>query len=131
MLSEFRFMKWVKFFERNYIVKYMIFFASFCWFWDFLPKNLKLMNSKYEIFNHIFFWSKFCFLRTILEHFSQYIMPPSPPLPPPSYLKEILLPHVRKLVGSLLITSEGYCHAKTILQAKFGKLTVVANAHYL
>ena len=46
-----------------------------------------------------------------------------------SYLKEFLLPHVRKLVDSLPFTSEGYSRAKTILQAKFGKPTVVANAH--
>ena len=46
-----------------------------------------------------------------------------------SYLKEFLLPHVCKLVDSLPFTSEGYSHAKAILQAKFGKPTVVANAH--
>ena len=46
-----------------------------------------------------------------------------------SYLKEFLLPHVRKLVDSLPFTSEGYSHAKAILQAKFGKPTVVANSH--
>ena len=46
-----------------------------------------------------------------------------------SYLKEFLLPHVRKLVDSLPFTSEGYSRAKAILQAKFGKPTVVANAH--
>ena len=46
-----------------------------------------------------------------------------------SYLKEFLLPHVRKLVDSLPFTSAGYSRAKAILQAKFGKPTVVANAH--
>ena len=46
-----------------------------------------------------------------------------------SYLKEFLLAHVRKLVDSLPFTSEGYSHAKAILQAKFGKPTVVANSH--
>ena len=46
-----------------------------------------------------------------------------------SYLKEFLLPHVRKLVDSLPFSSEGYSRTKTILQVKFGKPTVVANAH--
>ena len=46
-----------------------------------------------------------------------------------SYLKEFLLPHVRKLVDSLPFTSEGYSRAKAILQTKLGKPTVVANAH--
>ena len=46
-----------------------------------------------------------------------------------SYLKEFLLPHVCKLVDSLPFTSEGYSCAKAILQAKFGKPTVVANTH--
>ena len=46
-----------------------------------------------------------------------------------SYLKEFLLPHVCKLVDSLPFTCEGYSHAKAILQAKFGKPTVVPNAH--
>ena len=36
MLSELRFVKWVRFFERNCIVKWEIFFASFCWPWDFV-----------------------------------------------------------------------------------------------
>ena len=42
-----------------------------------------------------------------------------------SYLKEFLLPHVRRLVNSLPFTSEGYSRAK----AKFDKPTVVANTH--
>ena len=46
-----------------------------------------------------------------------------------SYLKEFLLPHDRKLVDSLPFTSEGSSRAKAILQGKFGKPTVVANAH--
>ena len=37
-----RFIKRVMFFEWNCIVKWVIFFASFCWLWDFLLKNLKL-----------------------------------------------------------------------------------------
>ena len=44
-------------------------------------------------------------------------------------MKEFLLLRVRKLVDSLPITSEGYSRVKAILQAKFGKPTVVANAH--
>ena len=46
-----------------------------------------------------------------------------------SYLKEFLLPYVRKLVDSLPFLSEGYSRAKAVLQANFGKPTVVANAH--
>ena len=46
-----------------------------------------------------------------------------------SYLKEFLFPEFRKLVDSLPFTSEGYSRAKAILQAKYGKPTVVANAH--
>ena len=39
MSSELRFLKWVRFFERNCIVKWVIFLASFCWFWGFLLEN--------------------------------------------------------------------------------------------
>ena len=45
MLSELRFVKWVRFFERNCNVKWMIFFASFCCIWDFLPKILNLVDK--------------------------------------------------------------------------------------
>ena len=48
MSSELRFGKWVKYFERNCIVKWVIFFARFCWFWDFLLDNLKIKK--------IFWW---------------------------------------------------------------------------
>ena len=41
MLSELRFVKWLRFFEQNCIVKRVIFFVSFCWPWDFLQENLK------------------------------------------------------------------------------------------
>ena len=34
-----------RFFERNFIVKWVISFASFCWLWDFLPKSLKLIDK--------------------------------------------------------------------------------------
>ena len=40
-----RFIKWVRFFERNCIVKWVIFLGSFCWLWDFLLKNLKLKKK--------------------------------------------------------------------------------------
>ena len=35
---ELRFVKWVRFFERNCIVKLVIFFGSFCWLWLFLNR---------------------------------------------------------------------------------------------
>ena len=34
LLNEMRFVKWVRFFEQNCIVKWVIFIASFCWLWD-------------------------------------------------------------------------------------------------
>ena len=37
-----------------------------------------------------------------------------------SYLKELLIPRVRKLIDGLPITSEGYSRAKSILLGKFG-----------
>ena len=46
-----------------------------------------------------------------------------------SYLKAFLIPHVHKLVDTLPFLSEGYSCAKAILQAKFGKPTVVANPY--
>ena len=45
MLSELRFVKWVRLLERNCIIKWVICFASFCWLWDFLPENLKLLDK--------------------------------------------------------------------------------------
>ena len=41
--------KWVRFFARNYIVKWMISFASFCWLWDFLLQNLKLKRNSDDV----------------------------------------------------------------------------------
>ena len=41
MSNELRFVKWVRFFERNCIVKWMIFFASFYCLWDFLLEHLE------------------------------------------------------------------------------------------
>ena len=40
--GELRFAKWMRFFERNCIVKCVVFFAGFCWLWDFLLENMKL-----------------------------------------------------------------------------------------
>ena len=102
MSSELRFVKWVRFFERNYIVKWVIFFASFCWLWDFLLENQKIKkssgnahwsvwtiikkscipenktifppkkNSKYEILNHLYFRPNFVFKGTVLGHFVKF-----------------------------------------------------------
>ena len=93
--------KWVevrKIVERNCIVKRVIFFASFCWLWDFLLENLKLRkknsdgvnwnvwrniktlyarifskktNSKYEILNHSYFGPVFILGEFALGRFSQ------------------------------------------------------------
>ena len=35
----------MRFFERSYIVKWVIFFASFCCLWDFLLENQKLTKN--------------------------------------------------------------------------------------
>ena len=45
MLSEFRFVKRVRFFEGNCVVKWAIISASFCWLWDVLQENLKLKDK--------------------------------------------------------------------------------------
>ena len=88
--------KWVEIhkmsevFERNCIVKWKIFFGSFCWLWDFLLKNLKLKkisddvhwtlwmnikiqknNFKYEFLNHLYFGPNFVFWETALGRFNQ------------------------------------------------------------
>ena len=42
MLSKLRFAKWVRFFEGNFIVKWVIFFISVYWLVDFLLQNLKI-----------------------------------------------------------------------------------------
>ena len=88
--------KWVEIhkmsevFERNCIVKWKIFFGSFCWLWDFLLKNLKLKkisddvhwtlwmnikiqknNFKYELLNHLYFGPNFVFWETALGRFNQ------------------------------------------------------------
>ena len=46
--SELRFVKWVTLFERNCIVKCVIFFANFCWLWDFPLENLKIKRNSDE-----------------------------------------------------------------------------------
>ena len=51
MLSEIRFVKSTKFFERNYIVKKVTFFASFCRLWDFLQENLKNVLGHFTQYN--------------------------------------------------------------------------------
>ena len=51
--SELRFVKWVRFFEQNCIVKWVIFFATFCWLWDFLLENLILKKTLISIWTNI------------------------------------------------------------------------------
>ena len=41
MLSELRFVNWVRFFKRNCIVKWVTFVASFCWLWLLLASTGK------------------------------------------------------------------------------------------
>ena len=36
---------WLRFFEWNSIAKWVVFFASFCWLWEFLLENLKLKDK--------------------------------------------------------------------------------------
>ena len=43
-----RLLKWVRSLEQYCIVKWVIFFASSSWLWDFLPKNLKFVY-KFQI----------------------------------------------------------------------------------
>ena len=64
ILSELRVLKWARFFERSFTVKWMTFFASLWSFWDFLQDNLKL-KGKLQIwgFESFIFCSKFCILR--------------------------------------------------------------------
>ena len=39
----------LRFYEQNCIVKCVIFFASFCWLWDFLLENLKLRKKRCQL----------------------------------------------------------------------------------
>ena len=48
MSRESRFVKWVRFFKWNCIVKWLIFFARFCWLWDFLLETLKMPAGTFE-----------------------------------------------------------------------------------
>ena len=45
------------------------------------------------------------------------------------YLKGLVIPKVHLLIDSLPFTSAGYARAKNILMIKYGKPSVVANAH--
>ena len=48
------------------------FFANFCWIWDFLAENLKLIdNIQIWGFESFIFWSKFVFFGTVLGLFCQ------------------------------------------------------------
>ena len=49
MSSELRFVKWMRFFGRNCIVKWVIFFASFCWLCDFLLENMKIKKNPDDV----------------------------------------------------------------------------------
>ena len=46
---ELRFVKWVRFFEQICIVNWVIFFASFCWLWDYWLENLTAPKMKFPI----------------------------------------------------------------------------------
>ena len=97
MSNELRFAKWLRFFEWNSILRYVIFSASFCWLWDFLLENLKLKKKFNDVhwnvwtniktlyprnnifkkripnmrFWIIYIWSKYHFFGTALSRFSQ------------------------------------------------------------
>ena len=49
MSSESRSVIWVMFFEWNCIVRWAIFFPSFCWLWDFLLQNLKWKRNSKDV----------------------------------------------------------------------------------
>ena len=90
---------------------------------DLKAKLPKLVVSKFEgtALDWFRFWNQFETEIDQQGHIS--------PVTKYSYLKEFLLPHVRHLVDSLPFTFEGYSSAKAIFQVKFGKPTVLANAH--
>ena len=73
VLKELRFVKWVRLSEQNCIVKWEIFFPSFCWLWYFLPENLKLVD-KLQIrgFESFILHFKIRFFGTALRRFSQW-----------------------------------------------------------
>ena len=68
ILSELRFFKRVRFSKRNCMVKWVIFFDSFCWLWDFPPENLKLVDKPFSFLVQIFFEGG---RGIVLGHFSQ------------------------------------------------------------
>ena len=72
IMSDSRLIKSVRFFEQIYILKWVIFFASFCWLWDSLLENLKL-KEKLQIwdFESFIFWPKFRLFGAVLRHFSE------------------------------------------------------------
>jgi len=46
-----------------------------------------------------------------------------------SYLRELVEPKVQVIINGLPFTTEGYARAKSVLQAKYGRPSEVANAH--
>ena len=72
MLKEVRVAEWLKFFQENYVLKWVIFSASFCWLWDFLLPNLKL-KDKFQIwrFESFIYWFRFLFYWGCFRRFSQ------------------------------------------------------------
>ena len=44
----------MRFFEWNYIVKWVIFFGSFCWLWHFLLNNLKWKRNSDDVHWNVF-----------------------------------------------------------------------------
>ena len=106
MLTMSKFVKWVGFSERNCIVKWVIPFASFCWLWDFLPENLKLID-KLQIwtFESFIFCSNFLFFfvgAAVLGRFSTHFYLPSPPPLPPHVPSSSNIYTIKKLPTALM-----------------------------
>ena len=80
------FVKWKGFLSETCTVKWVIFFASFCWLWDFLPENLKLVKLHIWGFNNLFAAPNFIFgtfLSIVLKFFNhsgQHFTQPTLPL---------------------------------------------------
>ena len=103
-----RFVRWARFFERNCIVNWVIFLARFCWLWDFLPENLKLID-KLQIcgFKSFIVSYKFRYNGTILGHFSQCnlnFFVAGQPWWPTFLLKPKPPPNIKKFPTTLLKT---------------------------
>ena len=64
MLSNLRFVKWVRFLEQNCIVKWVTLSASFCWLWHFGFANM--------MFFIIWLPVQISFFGTVLGHFSHF-----------------------------------------------------------